>query len=131
MKTKNAYLPILLVAGGVAGGFLNGLLGCGGGIVIVALLSALTKDTDFDSRDVFAVSVAAVLPISAVSTVMYMIRTDASLSVMRPYVLPAVIGGAVGALLLDRLPTVGIKMIFALLIIWAGVSLVLKGTGVM
>lgn len=97
----------------------------------MALLFALTKDTDFDSRDVFAVSVAAVLPISAVSTVMYMIRTDASLSVMKPYVLPAVIGGAVGALLLDRLPTVGIKMIFALLIIWAGVSLVLKGTGVM
>lgn len=131
MKGKNAYLPVLLVLGGAAGGFLNGLLGCGGGIVIVALLSSLTKGTDFDSRDVFATSVAAVLPISAVSTTMYMLRTDVSLADMKPYVLPAVVGGAVGALLLDKLPTYWIGKIFALLIIWAGVSLVLKGTGVM
>lgn len=131
MRTKSSYAPLLLFTGGIAAGFLNGMLGCGGGIVIVALLSALTKGTDFDSRDVFATSVAAVLPISAVSTVMYLIRTDVSLTAMKPYVLPALVGGALGALLLDRLQTFWIKKIFALLIIWSGVSLVLKGTGVM
>lgn len=129
MRNGKIYVPLLIVSGAAAG-FLNGLLGCGGGIVIVSLLSALTKDTDFDSRDVFAASVASVLPISAVSTVMYLMRTDASVSAVSPYILPALAGGAVGALLLDGIPSFWVRKLFALLIIWAGVSLVLKGAGI-
>ncbi len=131
MKTKNTFIAALILSGGVLAGYLNGLLGCGGGIVTVSLLSVLTRHTEYDGRDVFAASVAAILPMSAVSAVMYLLRTEANAGAVSPFVLPAVTGGAVGALLLDRLPSRHIKKLFAALIAWAGVSLILKGTGVM
>ncbi len=131
VRGKNTALPAVIFVGGIAAGFLNGLLGCGGGIVIVTLLSLLTNETEHDGRDVFAASVAAILPMSAVSAVMYLYRTDADVNAVSPFILPAIAGGAVGALLLDRLPTRHVKKLFAALIVWAGVSLILKGTGIM
>lgn len=130
MQVKNGkiFVPVVLLAGGVAAGFLNGLLGCGGGIIIVSLLGKLMKESsECDGRDVFAVSVAAVLPVSAVSAVMYVFRTDATTEGIGALVLPAIAGGAVGAFLLDKLDVFWVKKIFALLMTWAGISLVLSG----
>lgn len=124
-------VPALLFACGISAGFLNGLLGCGGGIVIVALLNLLTKKTKFDERDVFAASVASVLPMSAVSAVMYIRSAEVNVTSVADYVLPALAGGVMGAFLLDKLDTFWVKKIFSILMAWAGVSLVLSGLGVM
>ncbi len=132
VKSGKISLPVILLAGGIAAGFLNGLLGCGGGIIIVSLLGKLMKESsDFDGRDIFAVSVAAVLPVSAVSAAMYVFRTDVTVEGVGMIVLPAIAGGTVGAILLDKLDVFWVKKIFALLMTWAGVSLVLSGLGVM
>ncbi len=127
---KKTAVPAVLLLGGAAAGFLNGLFGAGGGIVIVSLLLYMTKGTELDGRDVFAASVAAILPVSLVSTVMYLLRTDANATAVEPLILPAIIGGAVGAFLLDRVPTRHVKVLFSALIVWAGISLVLKGLGI-
>ena len=43
-----------------------------------------------------------------------------------PYMLAAIFGGAFGAFLLDRLNSKTMKVIFALLVVWAGISMVIK-----
>ena len=68
MKFFNRY-SVLLVLGGILSGFVNGLLGAGGGIIIVFILSKLLKESD--SRDVFANAICVMLPLSALSCLIY------------------------------------------------------------
>ncbi len=131
MVIKRGYWQAaVLFFSGVFAGILNGLIGCGGGIIIVYTLSRLYRDSvEIDSRDVFASAVASVLPMSAVSTFIYL-RTGDLLTAAEPgHIVPAVSGGIIGAYLLDRISVPWLRKIFALLVIWAGASLILRGAG--
>src|SRR4051794_41333431 len=57
-----------LVAIGVAGGLLSGLLGVGGGIVMVPLLVLWAA---YGQREAHAISLGAIIPISCASVVTY------------------------------------------------------------
>ncbi len=57
---KSSLKPILLVVGGLFAGFVNGLLGAGGGIIIIYLLSALLRERA-SGRDIFANSLYVTL----------------------------------------------------------------------
>ena len=67
-NTTKRHLP-LLVGGGLAVGLLGGLLGAGGGIVAVFVLGKVLKDTEADGKDVFANTVAIVIPLCIFSLV--------------------------------------------------------------
>lgn len=122
---------ILLIAVGAAAGVINGLIGCGGGIVIVYALSYFYKNNGGASRrDIFATAVASILPMSAVSAFLYAEDAGGLPDGMAVYLVPAVFGGLAGAFLLDKINQRWIGRIFSLLVIWAGVSLVLKGSGI-
>ncbi len=130
---KRGYGQVLLLFfAGAFAGLLNGLVGCGGGIVLVYVLTrAYRGSPERDSRDVFASAVASVLPMSAVSALIYL-RSGDPVSAAEPgHVVPALCGGIVGAYLLDRISLPWLRRIFALLVIWAGTSLVLRGTGIL
>lgn len=117
---------------GVFAGVVNGLIGCGGGIIIVYALSHLYRDSvERDGRDVFASAVASVLPMSAVSTLIYLREGDLLSAAEPRHIVPAVCGGIVGAYLLDRISVPWLRKIFAVLVIWAGASLILRGTGIL
>ena len=66
------------------------------------------------------------LPVTAVSAISYaardVIRVDGALS----YVFPAIAGGLLGALLLDRLPFTAIRRLFTLIIIFSGIVMLLR-----
>ncbi len=127
------YNAWALAAVGFAAGLCNGMIGCGGGIFIVYALSFLYKnDPTVESKDVFATAVASILPLSLVSTVIYMISGSADgVSGVYRYLIPAVIGGAVGAFFLDKIKSKALKRLFAVLVMWAGLSMVLRRAGVM
>ena len=120
---KNSFIP--LAAGGLLAGFTNGLLGAGGGIIIVYLLSALFREK-VSSRDVFANSLCVMFPLSLVSCAFYFFRGGIDISSMGLLLLPALAGGVIGGFALPRIKTRVVKKIFSLLVAISGVILALK-----
>ena len=117
---------IILGLGGFFGGFANGLLGAGGGIIMTFVLEAIMSEEEMARRDIFANVIAATLPISLFSTIIYGIRGDLQIEKFGNFVIPAVAGGLAGAYLLSKISPTWLKRIFALLVIWSGIYMVIK-----
>ena len=111
---------------GFLAGIANGLLGAGGGILIVFGLSPLTAENTEARRDVFANALCIMLPVSLISLIAYAsagrIPSKAELS---PIIIPCVLGGAAGALLLHRVNTSLLQKLFAIIVIWSGAAMIL------
>lgn len=117
---------IILGIGGFFGGLANGLLGAGGGIIMTFVLEKILSEQEMARRDIFANVIAATLPISMLSTIIYGFRGDINTERFGVFVLPAVIGGLIGAYLLARISTIWLKRIFAILVVWSGIYMILK-----
>lgn len=125
---------LLLILGGLGAGFINGLLGAGGGILLVFIMGWILAPTEgggsealpLDKRDIFANALAAMLPVTVVSVISYASRGDIHLEGAETYVFPAVIGGIGGAWLLDRLRFETVRRLFAILVIVSGIAMLLK-----
>lgn len=111
---------------GALSGLANGLLGAGGGIIAVYALERALGDKISDRRDVFACSLCVMLPISAVSCVLYAASGNLRADGLGLYAIPAVIGGALGGILLGRLRAQSVKKLFAALVVYSGIMLLIK-----
>lgn len=118
IKNNKGYL----IAGAVAG-LVNGLLGAGGGIIITWFLDR--KMDSENKNDIFANAVATILPISVLSLVLYIANGYIRLnSDFYSLLLPALIGGTLGAYLLTKIKFKIVKVLFAVLVIISGVSMI-------
>lgn len=117
---------IILSLGGLIGGIANGLLGAGGGIVLTLALESAFDENELPRRDLFANVIAAVIPITTLSAIIYGVRGDIKIEKFGSFIIPAVLGGLIGAVLLSRIKTSVVKRIFALIVIWSGIYMVLK-----
>ena len=116
MDKKRAWLAPA-VAGGLAG-VANGFFGGGGGMVLVPLL---TGRCGLDQRRAFATSVAIILPLCVLSSVVYFFRGGLDLSAALPYLLGGLAGGWIGGRVFRRLNMDWLRRAFALLILYGGV----------
>ena len=122
-KSKTA---LSLATAGLLAGFANGLLGAGGGIIAVFAFAHLLRGCEHERRDLYANALCVMLPISALSCVRYAMAGRLVTEGFGIYALPAILGGLLGALLLGRLGASALKRLFALLVIWSGVLLILR-----
>ncbi len=113
---------LLLIISGIAAGFVNGLLGTGGGIVLVFVLNRLLKGNS--NKDIYALTLTVTLALSVVSAVVYMSKGSINFNSSIKYGIAAIPGGVLGAYLLDRLDSRLIKKIFGGLIIFAGLNMI-------
>lgn len=104
--------------GGVAG-LVNGFFGGGGGMVLVPLL---VGKCGLDQRKAFATSVAIILPLCALSSVIYFLRGGLEIQAALPYLFGGLIGGYVGGKLFRGLNMDWLRRGFALLILYGGVK---------
>ncbi len=121
-----------LVLCGLTGGAVNGLLGAGSGIVFIFFLSFIygnkngkadTETEEQTQKDVFSLSLGAVFFITLFSVLFYAIHGSGRILDASPYILPAVTGGLVGAVLLSKINATWLKVIFAFVIIYSGINM--------
>ena len=117
LSAKNKWLLVIFSA---LAGFINGFLGGGGGVVIVALLLALLK---LHQKHAQATALLVVLPLTLVSAIVYLIKGNVDWQPTLWATLGVVVGGVVGALLLNKLKGNVAKIIFAVILIAGGVKM--------
>ena len=104
MKNKKISTALF----GVAIGFINGLLGAGGGMLAVPLL----KKYGFTQKSAQQNAIAIILPITAVSAGIYLYKDYVNLSDSFVYIPTGVLGAVIGAYILRKISPVWLKRIF-------------------
>lgn len=119
MKKVNNLQIVLF---GALIGVINGFFGGGGGMVVVPLL---TKLFNMEQKKAQATALFVILPISLVSTIVYMSFNSIDFATGWPVILGIVAGGVVGAKLLDKLQNKVIKGIFVFFMFLGGVGMLI------
>ena len=105
---------------GGAAGILNGLLGTGGGLLIILALGAVFPE--HDAKDDFVTAMAAMLPLSLLNAI-----KGSSFAVGNAlYLIPAAIGGIVGAVIAGKLKSQSLRIILAAISAVAGINMIVR-----
>ena len=110
------FCIIALLAGG-----LNSFVGTGGGILLVFALSVVLG---VDKKDAFATSLCITVPVSAFALFSYFRAGSVDISLFSHLWLPVLLGGLLGAFLVDRIHLAWLNGIFGALVLYSGVRLV-------
>ncbi|MDD4772216.1 MAG: sulfite exporter TauE/SafE family protein [Eubacteriales bacterium] len=119
---------IISGAAAVISGFVCGFIGSGGGIILLLTLNFMRdkiKDNVPDEKNIYAVNIASVVAMSAVSAAVYSLNGNLPFKQAAVYMLPAAAGGLCGAFLLQKIKTSYLNKILAAVTIYAGVKMLL------
>jgi uncharacterized protein len=127
------YLPLLaiVVATGVLGGFMAGLLGVGGGIVIVPVLYFLlgTYDVDASLRMKIAVatSLSTIVLTSISSARSHYKRGAVDMALLRSWAVPIFIGVVVGTVIGGFADGLVLTLVFAVMAMLVAINMLVRG----
>lgn len=103
---------------GLLSGIPNGFFGAGGGMILVPLFCRWIK---LPEREAFATSVSVILPMSAVSAIIYLLREDFKFLEAVPYLIGGLAGGVIAGFIFKKVPTGLLRKALGLFIIYGGV----------
>lgn len=103
---------------GLCAGAVNGLFGAGGGMVLVPLLTGLTK---LEEDEIFPASVSIILPICLVSLSFSLSNANADWVQALPYLAGSAFGGIAAGIWGKKIPTLWLHRLLGGLILWGGV----------
>ncbi|MCQ2564887.1 MAG: sulfite exporter TauE/SafE family protein [Clostridia bacterium] len=118
---KISKLKIILF--GAIIGLVNGFFGGGGGMIVVPML---TKMFNMEQKKAQATALFVILPISLLSTIVYMCYNSIDFATGWPVIVGIVAGGALGAGLLNKLRNDVVKGVFIFFMILGGAVMLFK-----
>jgi len=107
-----------LVTAGICAGAVNGLFGAGGGMILVPLLTWLSK---LDEDEIFPASVSIILPICLVSLSITYQKGSVPWDTTWVYLFGSAAGGIIAGFTAKHIPTLWLHRFLGALIIWGGV----------
>lgn len=114
MNYKNRGMP----AAGFCAGAVNGLLGAGGGMILVPLL---TKFTQLTPEEIFPSSVSVILPICIVSAFITALYGQMDFPAALPYLAGSFLGGILAGTVGKKIPVLWLHRALGIMILWGGV----------
>ena len=124
MKERGKAIYLAFVA--ALSGLCNALLGAGGGILLTLALRGACGEEMPDRRDLLVNSQASMIAGCALSCLIYFWRDGRAPERFSVFALPALLGGALGGVLLSRIRSKWIGRIFAALVIFSGLRMLFK-----
>ena len=115
-------MPVKYAVASILAGAANGCFGGGGGMVLVPLLNGWCG---LAGKQAFATCVAAILPLSAVSAAVYLLRQPFDWAAALPYLIGGLVGGLVGGRLFRRVSVTWLRGLFAAFLLYGGVRYLL------
>ncbi|MFZ5942598.1 MAG: sulfite exporter TauE/SafE family protein [Bacillota bacterium] len=112
---------ILLGIIGLLSGVVNGLLGIGGGTILIPAMIFLLGEKQHKAH---GTSLAIILPTAFVSVLIYRYNSYLDLSLSLKVAAGAVIGGYIGARLMNKIPAKSLKKLFGIFMVIAGLRMV-------
>lgn len=112
-------MPVVLALAiaGVVGGFLSGMFGVGGGLVMVPLLMSLAH---MDQRRASATSLVAIIPTALVGAIGYTVGGEINFAAAGLIAVGGIVGAPVGSYLLRHLSLTWLRwMLFAIMVLAA------------
>lgn len=107
---------------GIIIGAVNVILGAGGGMLTVPLYNKM----GMEQKDSQINAVATILPISVISTIIYLINGNVNFSDAGFFLVPGLLGSIAGTFLIKRISNKALTVVFSLFMIWAGVRIFFK-----
>ena len=114
MKLKNIAGA---AAAGVSAGIVNGLFGAGGGMVLIPLMQLLTTATE---EEIFSSTLAIIMPICVISLLTAAGQQPIPWSDALVYLPGSAVGGLLAGLWGQKIPTVWLRRLLGILILWGG-----------
>ena len=103
---------------GIISGFVNGILGTGGGTVVVPAIEWLGVDT----QKSHSTAIAIILPITTVSAFFYFRQGNIDLKSTVILAIAGAAGGIIGAKFLKKIPSSYLKILFGISMIAGGIK---------
>ncbi|EGD47961.1 protein of unknown function DUF81 [Ruminiclostridium papyrosolvens DSM 2782] len=113
------YLKYILI--GIAAGVANGLFGSGGGTIAVPAMVFLLEE---DEHKAHATALLIILPLTLVSTYFYLSHNYVNWNITWKAMTGGVMGGAIGAFLLNKCPSKILRKIFGIFMILAAIRMI-------
>ena len=123
-RLQSIRLDPKLLAIGVGGGLLSGLLGVGGGIVMVPLLVLWAG---YAQRDAHAISLGAIIPISIAGIATYGVAGEVRYGTAIGLAAGSIVGARIGAGWLARIDERLLKIVFGAFLIGVAILLGVRG----
>lgn len=123
MKNKNKFLDILKLVGvGTLSGLINGFFGAGGGLLLVPMITTVQKD---DSKTAHATTLVCVMFMCLASSVTYFVKKQIDFKLVLVCGIGSLVGSLIGTKLLKKLKNNIIDLIFAGVLVVAGVCMII------
>ena len=108
---------------GILGGFVSGFFGAGGGLIILPAIIRILKIDEYKARGTTLITILIAILVSSVFYTKYN-YFDLSLSIK--VAIGGIVGGFLGAKLVNKIPKFWLSLMFDIFLIWASINMILK-----
>ena len=116
---KRLFKHVVAAALAFLSGMVNVLFGGGGGMLVVP---AMNRCLEVEEKRAHASAIAVMLPLSLLSAILYTMRGVGDLPLLLYVGSGAVVGAAIGAALLNKMPKRVLSFVFYGVMIYAGIK---------